>query len=289
MGKWAPFEWRPPVRASSWLIACWLGGGLLIAACGAAKTGSDDFGAYRQNLKQMYVDGMDALASANYTEAKKLFQQLSGESRYVGYSVLAKLRLGDTLLAEGEYESAELVYEEFLQQYRGDPNEAYAHWRKCQARDERIPGDWVILPPPESKDMTPARRAYVCYRDFVDRHIDSRFLPVAQERYVFTRGLLYRHERYVMDYYWFHDQYGAVTERALGILKDYPEQADEELYRRLVLSLVESQDLTRATHYLTEYTSNFPGGRFGTELRARLDREQGAQDDGKAEDAQPAG
>jgi len=289
MGKWVPSGWRPPVRACSWLLAGALAGALLVG-CGSATTSSDDFGADRQKLRQMYVDGMDALTSANYTQAKKLFQQLSGESRYVGYSVLAKLRLADTLLAEGEYESAEMVYEEFLQQYRGDPNEAYAHWRKCQTRDERIPGDWVILPPPESKDMTPARRAYVCYRDFVEKHADSRFYPQARERYAFTRGLLYRHERYVMDYYWFHDQHGAVTGRAVGILKDYPEQADEELYRRLVLSLLESRDLTRATHYFTEYTSNFPGGRFGADLRARLEREQGAEDHGdEAEDPQPAG
>ena len=263
--------------------------GLALAACGATQTTGDDFSAYRQNLRQMYIDGMDALDDGNYAEAKKLFQALSGESRYVGYSVLAKLRLGDTMLAEGDYEAAEYVYDEFLQQYRGDPNEAYAHFRKCQTMEERIPGDWVILPPPESKDMTHARRANVCMREFLSRFPDSRFRPLVDRSYAKVREMLYKHEKYVADYYWRHDGYTGMAGRAIGILHDYPEFVTEELYFRLVVSLVEARDLTRATEYFKEYTSAFPEGHHAGDLRARLDDLSNGDGHGKADGTQPAG
>lgn len=263
--------------------------GLLAAGCGSTQASTDDFSAYRQNLRQMYVDGMDALADGNYAEAKKLFQALSGESRYVGYSVLAKLRLGDTMLAEGDYEAAEYVYDEFLQQYRGDPNEAYAHFRKCETMVERIPGDWIILPPPESKDMTHARRAHVCLREFLERYTDSRFAPLVEKSHATVREMLYKHEKYVADFYWRHDGHAGVSGRALGILRDFPEFATEELYYRLVVSLVEGQDLTRATEYFKEYTSAFPEGRHVGDLRARLDDLSNGEGHGKADGSEPAG
>jgi len=281
---------RCSCRASASSALCALVSlGLTLAACGSAQTVGDDFSAYRQNLRQMYADGMDALADGNYAEAKKLFQALSGESRYVGYSVLAKLRLGDTLLAEGDHEAAEYVYDEFLQQYRGDPNEAYAHFRKCQTMEERIPGDWVILPPPESKDMTQARRANVCLREFLTRYPDSRFRSLVEKSYAGVRAMLYRHEKYVADYYWRHDGYDGLAGRAIGILRDYPEFVTEELYYRLVVSLVKAGDLTRATEYFKEYTSAFPEGRHVGDLRARLDDLSHGDGHGKADGAQPAG
>jgi outer membrane protein assembly factor BamD len=259
--------------------------------CGSSSTADEGFGAYKENLKQKYVDGMDALASANYPQAKKLFRELSGESRYVKYSVLAKLRLGDTMLAEGDYEAAEYIYDEFLQQYKGDPNEPYAHFRKCQTREEQVPGDWLILPPPESKDMTHARRAYVCFKDFISLYADSRFAPRAEGSYTTLRGLLYRHERYVADYYWRHDHYDAVVGRVIGIQEDYPEEMDEDLYDRLVRSLAESKDLTRATRYYTDYTSRFPEGRYRGSLQTILDDLKREVPNGseQSKDPQPAG
>lgn len=261
----------------------------LAMGCASTQASTDDFSAYRQNLRQMYVDGLDALADGNYAEAKKLFQALSGESRYVGYSVLAKLRLGDTMLAEGDYEAAEYVYDEFLQQYRGDPNEAYAHFRKCETMVERIPGDWIILPPPESKDMTHARRAHVCLREFLNRYSDSRFRPLVEKSHATVREMLYKHEKYVADFYWRHDGYDGTAGRAIGILRDFPEFVTEELYYRLVVSLVEGRDLTRATEYFKEYTSAFPEGRHVGDLRARLDDLSNGDGHGKADGSQPAG
>ena len=263
----------------------------IATGCGSSSTKDEGFGAYKANLKQTYIDAMDALASANYPQAKKLFRELSGESRYVKYSVLAKLRLGDTMLAEGDYEAAEYVYDEFLQQYKGDPNEPYAHFRKCQTREEQVPGDWLILPPPESKDMTHARRAYVCLKDFLDLYSDSRFAPRAMQSYATLRGLLYRHERYVADYYWRHDRFDAVKGRVVGILQDYPEKMDEVLYERLVRSLAESKDLTEATRYYTDYSSRFPKGRYRGSLQTILDDLKREVPDGSEqdEDPQPAG
>lgn len=257
-------------------------------ACGSSQQGETGFTEYRRGLEAKYADGMDALASANYADARRIFQELSGESGYVKESVLAKLRLGDTLLAEGDYQAAEYMYEEFISQYRGDPNEPYAHFRKCQTQDAQIPSDFFILPPPESKDMDHARRAYTCFQGFLTSFPDSRFEPHARQRYREVRGMMIRHERYVLDFYWRHDRYPAVARRARGLLDSYPEAADEDVYYRLVFSLGESKDLTGATRYYREYASRYPGGRFVGDLGELLDElrrggsnaEQDPQSDG---------
>jgi outer membrane protein assembly factor BamD len=214
---------------------------------------------------------MDALSSGNYQEAQKIFQELSGESGYVKYSVLAKLRLGDTLLANGDYEAAEYVYDEFLSQYRGDPNEAYAYFRKCQTHAEQLPGDVWLLPPGAAKDMAHVHRADACYKEFLGRYGDSRFQPEAQRQFKAVRTLLYRHERYVADFYWRHDNYPAVVLRLKGITRDFPEFVDELLYFHLVTALVESKDLTEARQFYKEYALGYPGGRYLQALGRRVE------------------
>ena len=229
------------------------------------------FEEYKNKVKAKYYKAMDALASANYTQAKKLFQELSNESGIVKYSVLARLRLGDTLLAEGDYSTAIYVYEEFLKQYRGNKNEAYAFFRKCQCYDKQIPSDIWILPPPETKDISYVKMAYVCYQSFMQQYKYSRFYPIAEQRYKHITELLYKNELYVVNFYWKREKYRAVTLRLKRVLENYPDRGKTETnYYRLIKSLVMIKDLTGAKNYYTEYTTLFPKGKYVATLKKWL-------------------
>ena len=240
-------------------------------ACSPSKK-AGDFESYKDQIKQQYYEGMDALDSGNYQLAKKIFQELTKASGYLKYSKLASLRLGDTMLAEGDYITALYLYEEFLKQYKGNKNEAYAAYRKCQCFDDQIPSDWFGVPSPWTKEIANINRARTCYWYFIKKYKKSRFNLLAAKRHAELVKYLYKHEVYIVDFYWKRKKFDAVALRIKYILKEFDVLGkSEDNYYRLIVSLVKTKHLTEARNYYKDYTASFPTGKYVGKWKSQLD------------------
>ena len=75
------------------------------------------------------------------------------------------------------------------------------------------------------RDLGASRDAYNDFRELIQRYPQSEYAPDAQQRIVYLRELMARHELHVADYYLRRGAYLAAVERGRWVVENYPESS----------------------------------------------------------------
>ncbi len=73
------------------------------------------------------------------------------------------------------------------------------------------------------RDLGASRDAYADFRELVSRYPQSEYAPDAEQRIVYLRNLLARHELHVADFYLRKGAYLAAVERGRWVIENYPQ------------------------------------------------------------------
>ena len=213
--------------------------GLLIGACmvqalACATAGSTERDHVSRSAEESYREGVSELARGNYTEAIHLFREVARSPRYVTWSALAKLRVGDSLLFQGRHAEAVVHYEGFLAQHKGDPNTAHARYMLAMAHVGQVATDGLFEPPAYERDSAPLQKARMELERFVAQHPRSRHFPAAVEKLDWVIDLQFAFNEYVANYYASRDHSQSVIARLENALVVFPRRSARfETYLRL--------------------------------------------------------
>jgi outer membrane protein assembly factor BamD len=86
------------------------------------------------------------------------------------------------------------------------------------------------------RDLGASRDAYTDFSELVRLYPNSQYAPDAQQRIIYLRNLMSRHELHVADYYLRRGAYLAAVERGRWVIENYPES---EATRDALATMVE--------------------------------------------------
>jgi outer membrane assembly lipoprotein YfiO len=224
------------------------------------------------------------LSRGNYTEAIYLFREVARSPRYVTWSTLAKLRVGDSLFFQGRHAEAVVHYEGFLAQHKGDPNTAHARYMLAMAHVEQAATDGFLSPPSHERDRAPLQNARRELETFVARHPRSRYFPAVVEKLDWVIDQQFAFNEYVADYYASREHPRAVIARLENALAAFPRRSARlETYLRLGQAHAALKETERGWVMLEKIREEFsPDGNApeAQEAVADLERILQAQNEG---------
>ena len=243
-----------------------------VATSGCADTVKITQRNLQDTARRLYFEAMDELVSGNYVRARQLFGEVARSPRYVRYSALARLRIGDAFYLQERFEEAIEVYRSFVAQYQSDANIPYAQFRIASAYHARIPSGWFLTPPDYEMDLTMTREAVRELERFIRTFPTSRFADVARRKLGEARKMLFEHVVYAADFYDSRDQPRAVAWRLEQAVTEYPEFAVEpELVWRMATRYADAGDSADAARAYGLYLEKFPEGDEAGEAKRRLE------------------
>ena len=225
----------------------------------------------KKEALEQYRDGMEELLAGNYTEAIELFNQVARLPSYIKYSSLARLRAADAVLLKEDYESAVLMYENFLKQYEGHPESGYASYRIGQSYFVQIPSDWFLAPPVYERQQLHMEYAQKTLRKFIREYPGHRLVPSARDMLNQCDRIAFDHELYVARFYESREKFRGVVQRMEGLFQAYPKRAvTEENVLMLANAYENTERFSDASFMYRAYLERFPKGADRSEVQRKL-------------------
>ena len=175
-------------------------------------------------VEEMYSQAKNELNDGNFEAAIKLYETLQSRYPYGRYAQQALLEMAYAYYRQGEAESAVSAADRFIKQYPNSPHIDYAYYVKGLAN---FHGEVSLLDSlggqdPTERDPKAAQDSFAAFKDLITRFPNSRYASDSRLRMQYLVNMLARHELHVASYYLRRGAYIAATNRAQGILTQYP-------------------------------------------------------------------
>lgn len=109
------------------------------------------------------------------------------------------------------------------------------------------------------RDLGATRDAYADFSELIQRYPSSQYAPDAQQRIVYLRNVLARHELHVADFYLRKGAYLAAVERGRWVLENYPQtEASRDALATMVEGYLGLEMRDRARETLQVLIDNAP-------------------------------
>ena len=174
---------------------------------------------------------------------------------------------------QGEAESAVSSAERFIKQYPNNPYVDYAYYVKGLAN---FNGEISVLQSaggqdPTERDPKAAQDSFAAFKDLVTRFPDSKYAADSRLRMQYLVNMLAKHELHVASYYLRRGAYIAATNRAQGVLTQYPNSPSTREALEIMVKAYDAMgmnDLRDDTRRVLAKNSGAPGSPAGNEIPA---------------------
>jgi outer membrane protein assembly factor BamD len=172
----------------------------------------------------LYSQGSIFLENGDIPSAITVFETLEAKYPFSTYSQQSVLDLAYAYYDFGQKDDTIAECDRFIDLYPNHPNLDYAYYLRALSNLEKEqPFFQDILGQDVSKyDVTRLKNAYNDFIFIVNRFNKSKYADDAQNRLVFLRDSMAKHEVYIAKYYLKRGAYLASSERAKYILEKYP-------------------------------------------------------------------
>ena len=200
----------------------------LLAGC--ASNGNNDT-AYDEDEyagvaeRELYERARDALDANRFNIAVERLEALDTRYPFGEHAEQAQLELIYAYYENGNWEEARAAASRFIRLHPDHPQVDYAYYLRGLSAWQagRFSLERLRLIDISKRDLGATRDAYSDFRELIQRYPQSEYAPDAQQRIVYLRELLARHELHVADYYLRRGAYLAAVERGRWVVEKYPE------------------------------------------------------------------
>lgn len=207
------------------LILC----ALLSSLYGCATSSTVDTSApYRgQTAEQIFVCAESALVKGNYTTASERFEALDSLYPCSKYAEHAHLDVIYARYKTGDMIAATAAADRYIQLYPASPYTDYAYYMRGVANFEQDRGWLQKYFPTDLADRDPGtlKQAFDDFKQLICLYPDSQYVPDAEQRMIYLRNLLARHEMNIARYYYSRRAYVAAINRASNVLQHYQQSS----------------------------------------------------------------
>ncbi len=212
---------RPTFR----LAALMLASGLLVgcASSGSTQEEEDEFAGVTE--RELYEEARGSLERRNFTAAITRLEALDTRYPFGNHAEQAQLELIYAYHESGDWEAARAAASRFIRLHPSHPQADYALYMRGLASWQagRFSLERLKLINISKRDLGASRDAYTDFSELVRLYPNSQYAPDAQQRIVYLRNLMSRHELHVADYYLRRGAYLAAVERGRWVIENYPE------------------------------------------------------------------
>ena len=173
---------------------------------------------------ELYEQGSIFLSNGDIPSAVTTFETLEARFPFSTYSQQSILDLAFAYYDYGEKDSTIAECDRFIDLYPNHPNLDYAFYLRALSNLEKgQPFFQEILGQDVSKyDVSRLKDAYNDFLLITNRFKDSKYGDDANNRLIFLRDNMARHEVYIAQYYLKRGAYIASSERIKFMLENYP-------------------------------------------------------------------
>jgi len=173
---------------------------------------------------RLYNAAKEKLDEGDFDKAIEYYEKL--ESRYP-FGTLAQqgqLEIAYAYYRHSEPESAIAAADRFIKLYPDHPSLDYAYYLKGLTNFNRGRTflDRFVAKDPSERDTESALEAFRNFEQVVNRFSNSRYASDAEQRMLFLRDTLAKHEIHVANYYMRRGAYLAGVSRAKYVVENYP-------------------------------------------------------------------
>ena len=225
-----------------------------------------------EQAQQLYVQGVEDLASGMLPEAQKAFGDLKTKHPYTRFAALAELRLADASFERSQYIEAVEAYRSFIKYHPHHEQVGYALYRIAEAYHAQLPSDYFFMPPGAEKDQSNIRLAIAAYHDFLAHYqATGPSADLAQQHLADCRRRLADHQLYVAQFYFARGLYAAAANRAQVILADFHDLGlDATALWIAGKAHLEMGNKKAALPYLERLVQTFPSSEYIHDARAAI-------------------
>lgn len=175
------------------------------------------------SAQKLFTEANYSLQQGDYEEAIKYFEALEARYPFGVQAMQSQLSVAYAYYKFDEPDSAIAAADRFLKLYPSNPASAYALYLKGLANFGRGHGlfDRFLPVDPSQRDPGAARDAYRDFSELVRRFPNSEYAADANQRMLFLRNNLARHEIHVAHYYMERGAYVAAANRAQHVVENY--------------------------------------------------------------------
>jgi outer membrane protein assembly factor BamD len=229
-------------------LAIFVAAALALAAC--ASSDKDKY--VERSVDDLYNSAMNELASGDYTQAVKDFDETDRQHPYSVWATKAQLMSAYTLYQQGKYDDSIVAADRFIQLHPGHRDVAYAYYLKAL--------DYYIQIADVGRDQKTTQQALNALGEVVRRFPDTKYARDARLKMDLARDHLAGKEMDIGRWYEQRGDYLAAINRFKRVVDEYqttthvPEALERltECYLALGLS-----DEAKRTAAVLGY--NYPG------------------------------
>jgi outer membrane protein assembly factor BamD len=212
-----------------------------LAGCGLFGGWGDKLDRKDWTAEQFYAAAKEALESANYEPAIKLYEQLESKYPFGRYAQQAQIEIAYAYYKQGETAQAISALDRFAKLHPNHPNLDYALYLRALVNFKEDLGPFTRLIAQDLADRDPkaARESFEGFKDLVTRFPDSRYASDARERMAYLVEALARHEIHVARYYLSRNAYLAAANRAQDAIVRFPNSPS---HRQALDIMIEAYD-----------------------------------------------
>lgn len=197
----------------------------ILAGCASNDTTSEEDEYAGVTERELYDRARDALDDNRFNIAVERLETLDTRYPFGEHAEQAQLELVYAYYENGDWEEARAAASRFIRLHPDHPQIDYAYYLRGLAAWQagRFSLERLRLIDISKRDLGATRDAYGDFRELIQRYPQSEYAPDAQQRIVYLRELLARHELHVADYYLRRGAYLAAVERGRWVVENYPE------------------------------------------------------------------
>ncbi|HKI73358.1 MAG TPA: outer membrane protein assembly factor BamD [Pseudomonadales bacterium] len=192
----------------------------LLSSCASKSKKNEDANA---SELQKYNAAQRSLRAGNYQSAVSKLQELEARFPFGRYAEQAQLEIIYAYYKSAQPEAARAAADRFIRLHPQHPNVDYAYYLKGMASfdaSENFLEKFLPLDP-SSRDTTEAQQAFNDFTQLVRRYPSSKYAPDAQQRMIYLRNLMARHEIHVARYYIQRGAYVAAANRGRYVFEKF--------------------------------------------------------------------
>ncbi len=177
----------------------------------------------KETAESLYTQGKKELDKENYSSAIEIYEKLESRYPFGPYALQAQL---DTAFAHYKLEEPDAAIasaDQFIRLQPQHPRVDYAYYIKGLANFNRGFGfmDRLFGKDSADVDVAPLRQAFTDFKLLVQRFPESPYAADAQQRLIYLRNELARHEFNIAKFYDRKKAYVAVTRRIENLIAQY--------------------------------------------------------------------
>ena len=203
---------------------------LVIVALLIVSTGcSSDGKVIEQPEQQYYEIAQSRMKASNYFSAIEALEMIVTRYPFGRYAEQAQSELIYAHYMNGDDEASYSAAETFIRMHPRHPNIDYAYFMRGITNYTRDKSFFARLfqNTLQRRDISGAKQSFAELTEFLMRFPESQYAPYANQRLIYLRNMIAKHELTAADYYLRREAYIAALRRAKYVLEHIPNSSED--------------------------------------------------------------